>query len=290
MKNHEENSRLTYVRLLQSAYERYLTLHFIEERDEKPFAEFLTYDFSSITSFKWRPFSALMVEDDLRELTNLINHWHQTLEKLLVWKEVLLTYSENDAWEIRREFVETSVHYCLFQPSALRDTLVFVATQALHQWRLTVDQSYLDYLLGDPLTPNDKPLHPTRRKKEQQLQEIINCLPVDSSLISKIKNIDGDGYREAIRDFRNRASHSIAPRLELGHTRTVVRKVRPIDPITLKILGKNIKGKMQISYAIGGTPPLNLKEVLARNLDEFHLVRNAYSELLALLKKLTDRE
>ena len=83
----------------------------------EPTRPYLSFDF--IHTREWHIFGAEMVGDELRELTNSVNRWHGNLERWHAWNNVIQSNEEEEAWKVRREFVETLVHYCLLEPSAI---------------------------------------------------------------------------------------------------------------------------------------------------------------------------
>ncbi len=74
-------------------------------------------------------------------------------------------------------------------------------------------------------------------------------------------------------NFRNLASHAIAPRMNVGYTGMVVRTVVPATTMVQQENGsfksEVIPGKQAVSYGFGGTPPLPMRDVFAANLEEF---------------------
>ena len=142
---------------LTTAYSAYLDMR--EREVLAPEGKYLPYDFAFLNSRKWRnPLGFEMVAHELQELTNILNHWRGSLRRWDAWNRVLASYSdESTAWEVRREFLEPLAHECLLRPSSVRDTITSVATNALHQARMSTDPSYKDLMEGDPRPPGPPP-------------------------------------------------------------------------------------------------------------------------------------
>lgn len=130
--------------LLRIGFDEYLACR--KNNELVPSDEYLSYDFDWIDGLHWQDLGKIMVKDELRELTNIMNHWQGSLQKWRIWNNVIEKYNSNDAWELRLEFLESLAHHCLLQPSAVRDTFTFVATNSMHQIRLASEKGYQDYL------------------------------------------------------------------------------------------------------------------------------------------------
>lgn len=278
-----------FITLLRTSFEEYLDK--ISEHQFEPKGDFLSYDFSFLKDRKWYLMSELMVDCELRELTNNINHWSYSLHRWQAWNIIIAKHDEDSAWILRREFLESIAHECLLRPSSIRDTFISVATNALHQARLSISSAYLDVLEGDPLCPSENPKHLTRRQKEVRLATIASVWPSAKVLISLFRHIDSLVYRKATSDYRNLNSHTIGPRLGVGHTRTVTRKVEPKKE--LKDIGGGryeevlVPGKIAVGYDFGGTAPLDLEEARVLNLEQFNVARSCYLQYRALLENIS---
>lgn len=278
-----------YTAFLRKAFSRYLSS--LNTGGIEPNLNYLPYDFENeLDKYALGMIGDLMVRDEIREITNILNHWHGHLLRWHAWNKVLPGYSQDEAWDLRREFLEPLSHHCLLSPAAARDTLTFVATNSIHQLRLALERSYKDFLDGDPTKPGRKPTHLTRAKKEKRLEEIVLPWSEGADLISAIRSIDDKTYRDSTWDYRNRSSHAIGPRMALGHTQAVTRLVQ--QATELKDQGDGtfqkepILEKMSVSYAIGGTPPLDMEESRKLNLAQYHKARAAYLIYRDLVFKL----
>ena len=209
------------------------------------------------------------------------------MQKWQAWNDVIENYGRHDAWELRREFLEALAHYCLLQPSAIRDTFTFVATNSMHQVRLASERGYQDYLEGDPKTSKDKPKYLTRRQKEKRLGNLISQWSESSEFAASLHRIDDRAYRRETFNYRNLSSHSIGPGLGIGITRAVVRSVEQATQMTKQPDGTYnltpIPGKLSVTYGFGGTPPLDMKKACAANLEQYRRARECYGNYRKLL-------
>ncbi|WP_337178391.1 hypothetical protein [Hydrogenophaga borbori] len=242
-------------------------------------------------------FADFLVDGELRELTNTLNEWRGALRRWHVWLAVLDEFSAEDAWSLQWEFVESLAFHCLFYPSATRDRFTFVATNALHQVRMAADAAYPDRLDADPKPGReDTPRFIPRKASEAQLEMIVSTLVGGASLVSTLRSLDEDDYRELTKNFRNLASHAIAPRFSVGITNTVVRRVVQATKFVRQpdntYKDELVPGKQKVSYGFGGTEPLPMRAVFVANLTEFvkatacfHAYANVLNDALAELPK-----
>lgn len=253
--------------------------------DSKPFP----YDaLPGVKMVRWPLFLAeMMIEDELRELTNQLNHWQSNLRRWHAWNEVLESQDADARWEAEWGWVEPLAFYCMFQPSASRDRFIMVGTHALHQVRMAIDPATIDTLLGDPKTPEEVRFFPTRRDKEKQLKELAKAWPTGKAFVQAIGQLDDRGYRALTGDFRNRASHGIAPRFSVGFTSMVTRTRLQATKMEQQLDGTYaevpVPGRLSTSYGFGGTPPLSMKDAWAANFAQFERARQSFGAYVALL-------
>lgn len=271
--------------LLRTAFDAYLVRLYSGGLD--PLENYLPYDFDQVDRHQWQLLGDMMVKDELREITNILNQWEGSLHRWQAWNAVIGTYGEDEAWELRREFLEALAHRCLLQPSATRDAFTFIATNSMHQVLLALGNGYRDYLKGDPKTPEDKPRNLTRRQKEQRLSDLIVPWHEAKQFMAQLRQIDDVSYRETTSDYRNRSSHTIGPRLAIGDTQVVTRTVVPSTKMTKQVDGTfiptPIPGKMAVEYGLGGTSPLDMEEARIANLNQYYRARTCYEHYRSLL-------
>lgn len=241
------------------------------------------------------PFIDQLIDGELRESINLLNEWGISLVDLEIWSEILCDYNEDDAWSLRLHFVEPLVHRCMLQPSSTRDRLGLVATNSIHQANLCTVTGYKDVL------DQDKPKRRKfmrRTEVEIQLERLVKHWSSGDRLLAALQSLDSPSHRQQTYDYRNRASHFIAPRLELGAVYFVSRKVAPWTKLVLQKDGtyieEEVPEKTGVEYGFSFLQPVSLKEIIEINLSEYRFAfaaMQAYSELLReAMAQMTERQ
>lgn len=271
--------------LLRDGFEEYLKrLDLPLEPDDN----LLPYEFLYIKSAKWGFMADSMIEDELQEVTNQLHQWRDMLRRWQAWNAVAAKFDQSEAWDLRREFTEPLMHFCLITPSAFRDTITFVATNSLHQIRIHTEAAYKDSLEGDPTStcPDPKPL--SRRQKEARLFKLSKSLTGSRSFLSSLRKLDDQEYRKSTSDYRNLNSHAIGPRIAIGITKLVTRRVVPATRMEEQADGTyrvvTIPGKFVPSYSFGGLEPLDLDSARKANLKQYLLARRCFEDFTALLE------
>ena len=264
---------------------------FLDAREQLPLAPDFPFRFDLVDEVKsgpWRGIARLMLADHLNETTNLMNEWWSRLRDWNAWLAVHDAIAdEQEAWWLRRDLIEPLVFWCMLRPSAMRDLFGLIATHAMHQANLVVDRNYRDRLDEDA---RGRPLK--RSSREQQLCRIGERWSGCKRFAACLTEADCKAYRDLTFDYRNLASHGMAPRFEFGHTNSVRRAVVPKSEIVLNADGTysvdESSTKTALSYAFGGTPPLKLREMHAANQSEFDHARAAFEAYRDLLRELLD--
>jgi len=269
--------------LLERAFSAYVDVRM--NGSLEPDVSYLAYDFKH-----WNvpSIGGHMVNDQLNELTNIINGWKSALQRWHAWNLTLEGFPDvMEAWDIRIEFLQPLVHECLLEPSAVRDTMVFVATNAFHQLRLASDPSYPDRLAGDPTAAKPRQRFLTRPDKEIQLQSLIADFPDAQAYMAALRSLDDENYTNRTSDYRNRSSHALGPRIEIGQVEAISRKVAPATQLVKNSRGTfdevDVPGQMRVSYAFGGISPLSSEGTRLANKSEFMKARQCYELYRRLL-------
>lgn len=252
-----------------------------DDGDLQPADSFLPYDFcDEVGQYKWRMMANMLVVDELREVTNILNGWQAALLQWHTWNRALEPFDEPGCWELRKEFVEAVAHQCLLQPASSRDAIVFAATNSLHQVRLVVEDGYRDHLDGDPERPGCRPRYLPRKEKEKRLKKLMTPWRGAEAWFFLLGKIDDEEYRRSTFDYRNRFAHAIAPRLGVGHVGMVTRFVEQATEIRRQEDGTfrrvPIPGKMSVSYGFGGTPPLDMEAARKANVEQYLRTRACF--------------
>ena len=98
----------------------------------------LPYDLcDQIRTVPWNmPCMDLSISNDLREAINQLHSWYHSLVDWHLWIDVLKKFEGNDAWYIRKRYIEPLAYFCMMQPSSTRERFGSIATNALHQANL----------------------------------------------------------------------------------------------------------------------------------------------------------
>ena len=258
---------------------------FLDAREQLPLAPDFPFRFDLVDEVKfgsWWLNNGEMIADHLQETTNLMNEWWSRLRDWNAWLAVHDAIADAQA---RSDLVEPVVFWCMLRPSAMRDLFGFIATHAVHQANLVVNPNCQDRLDEDA---QKWPLN--RSKREQQLRRIGVRWPGCKRFAACLTEADCKAYRDLTFDYRNLASHGMAPRFEFGYTNFVHRAVVPKSEIVLNADGtysvNESSTKTALSYALGGIPPLMLREMHAVNQSEFDHARAAFEAYRDLLREL----
>lgn len=240
-----------------------------------------------VTQANWphMPFVDQMVAGELTETTNQLNAWADWLLHLSLWTEVLSEFEEQDAWTIQHSYIDPLAQVCLTQPSATRDRFGHIATNAIHQANLCTVEGQKDHLIQDDRT---RPL--SRKEREDQIKTIGARWERASAFRQALASLDTKTYRDATRNYRNLASHAIAPRFRFGITNMVVRSIPPVTEMVAQpggtyALVENTTQKCP-SYAFGGTEALDLREVYRLSRKEFDQAVRVFNAYCGLLREL----
>lgn len=275
--------------LLRSAYDSFLDEFY--DGESEPNYNYLPYDFNFLKHKKLSFPAGEIIHSETVELTNIINSWQESLQKWSVWNKIIENYSDNDAWDIRTEFINKNTHFCLMQPSRVRDLITTVATNSFHQILLITQHGYKDHLFGEKLKPIDKPRFLKRTDKEKRMQELHNKLiaknDLDSFFIQKHSELNTSNYESQTSDYRNLFCHSIPPRFAEGLTRLVKRDIVQATQMVEQSDGTYnddfVPDKIAVRYSLGGTPPLQLTEIFSINLSQFKTARDCYNAYLNII-------
>jgi hypothetical protein len=264
-------------------------------------SEFFSYEIiEKIKSAKLMPLHSEYLASDFMEIINHYHDWTMRLLSWSAWNDLLKEYCEDEekAWEIRSEFLEPTVFFCLHQPSSFKDLLIKYCTIAFHFGNLNRFSDYKDELVeDDEIVKRLQRNHPqpykfylSREKAEKQLREISSNWSVSSKLFDAIQMLDNKNYEMYSQGWRNHAAHYIPPRLSFGDTRTVTRSVQfreswiKNDDDTLHIsVDKNRK---QISYGFGYTPPLDSQKIFEANSQQKKYAQQALNMVHDLLNEI----
>jgi len=241
------------------------------------------------------------VESDLRCLINNFNAWLGRLRAWQAWNQVLLHYGEQDQWSLRIEFLEGVAFFCMMQPSGFVDRSLEALTTVFHHANLTQKPGYRDEL------PTDKKVykridrgHPTpydffesRGEIRRHIQDSSEGWSSALVLLEQLDSLNDADYQTKTMDFRNRASHSFAPRLDLGIIPTVTRRPGFASKMVQRPDGRydtvEDRSRRSVSYGYGELPPLSSSETFAENAKQLQIARKLLAAYEALLDEVDER-
>ena len=135
--------------------------------------------------------------------------------------------------------------------------------------------------------------HMSRREFEAEISVLNKGWSSAESVIERLKKIDGASVREATLDFRNNASHSIAPEFELGIAPYVVRRIKYAQTMEHQGNGKvtwnDDKTRTVVNYGFGHRDPLQHKQTFQAVRAQVKRTRDALEAYGALLKEVVGR-
>lgn len=234
----------------------------------------------------WGLYGELAVSRDLEELVNFLHDWYEQVRSWSAWVKVLKSYDGNDAWHIQRHCIRPVAFFCMFQPSAFRDRLGTISTQAIHQANLCIDSTYLDRLDQD----DDHGGFLPRRRSEKQLARIGRRWPNYNFFETTLKRVDSPEYREATKDYRNLASHGTPPHFEWGETNVMTRSIVPWSELVDQGDGTyqlvEHPTRKAVSYGFGGMHPVALSDMLEINKKQLTLAFAAFHAYQALIEEM----
>jgi hypothetical protein len=220
-----------------------------------------------------------MESEFTRELLNSINQFAHKINSLIIWNEVISKYETREQFELRREFTRLPIYYCLNQPRAIKDRLMFCSTHLCNQANLKIDNNSKDDLPGDPSI------------REKHFHKKVKNWKSYEKLLSSLNNLTSHEYDKVkTKDYRNMAHHRIPLGIEYGITNFVTRlgyQERTFEYITIED-GKEVRKKQTtkgVSYRFGGTPPLILKDLLPVFKEQQGLATEAFKNYWCLVNE-----
>ncbi|HMB56208.1 MAG TPA: hypothetical protein VKM35_03270 [Arenimonas sp.] len=194
--------------------------------------------------------------DFTRELVNTFNKYAYWLTRAQLWERILEDYSEDEALEIRYEFTDLQLDWCLHFPYKFKSKIIFCATQLCYVKAIAGKLISRESVKGDDQITLGV------------LSEVATHWISGAVLIKALRDIDGEVFRDATDQYRNKAQHRNARRLDFGHISNIVRSFP--------------KGSV-VRYGLGDSPPILTRDVLPALIAEAEKLRfafNAYRELV----------
>jgi len=234
----------------------YSKLHeLIASRVESPLVPFLGYKYLKGQPdfiYDWQE------RDFTRELVNAFNQYALWVERVGLWEEVLRGYPEDEVLELRLEFTTLPLDYCLSAPYKFKSRVTFCATQ------LCYTKGVAEKLVSKECVRTDEKIDMSA------LVSVANHWSSGSKLITALRDVDAQQYRESTANYRHRTQHRHPQRLDYGYTANVERSFPP---------------GYAVSYSFGESPPLATSDVLPVLAAEADRMRTAFFAYRALVEE-----
>lgn len=242
-------------KFFETAYAKFLSL--IAERRVDLSDRFLPYNYESKSTdlIYW-----LYEQEFTRELLNTINQFTARINDLVLWEEVISEYVDDDAFELRHEFTNLILYYCLHQPYEFRARLIYSATQLCYTRGIAcgaITKAEIDKERDIDL--------PSLTKAIAGWREGIH-------LLQAIEKVNSTQYRERTNNYRNRRQHRVAPGVIYGVTNVIER---------------SFPSKTRVAYSFGEAPPLNTRELIPSFTAERDAMISAFEAYWALVREQT---
>lgn len=176
-----------------------------------------------------------ILRDHTNAVANEINQLGVCIQRLEAWDEVLRQASDEERHELVFEFINPVAFLALNLPAAIRERTIFAATHLCHHAN-RIHPDWVDNLEAD---------HNIRMKS---LEKWSRQWKPGGPLVARLQQLDGEEFRAATKNFRNRFHHRNPPRLEIGVTATLTRIDGPPGRTTL---GLGVAAPLQLAELIG---------------------------------------
>jgi len=219
---------------LATAYADYRSVLDASDVKKRRFMPYRWWTLPDPVSGLWLIYSS-MLEDYATDLANTINDLTHYVSRLRAWAQVVAPMNDDAKMEVAHEFIGVLGIAALSAPYAIKSRFAVAAAHLSHQANMAKDiKNWKDEFPDKNLYLNDvEPFGRTWRNYRR--------------FKLKVEPIAGSGFKKQTHDFRNAYNHRFSPRLLLGLSNTVTRRV-----------DKETGG---VCYGIGGTPPLDLNKV-----------------------------
>jgi hypothetical protein len=207
--------------------------------------------------FEWMAY-AEMFKEFSQELANTINDLSRYTHQLAAWREVVSNLDVDAKLSVAVEFVDPLATLALNLPYVIRSRFIFASAHLSHQAsRAKAPAEWKDDLALD------------HEIFFEQAQTAAAPWKSWSKLKTKLERISDRTYQAKTRDFRNTYNHRFSPRIVVGQTNMVTRRV-------------DLAAK-RVSYGFGGLEPLTLElvvELLEEQCERCYKAFEAFQKLV----------
>jgi hypothetical protein len=184
----------------------------------------------------WMPY-AQMLKEFSREVANALNALTGYTHRLAAWRDTVDSMSTRQQLDAAVEFIDPLGTVALNLPYVIRSRFIFATAHLCHQAnRASQGKAWKDDL------PLDAEIW------FETADGYGGSWKQYAKLKTRLERIGAKDYQAATNDFRNAYNHRFSPRIVVGLTQIVTRRVD--------------RSSGDVSYEFGGTPALTLKKVV----------------------------
>ena len=181
--------------------------------------------------FAWAAYSG-MFQEFSQELANIVNDLTHYTHQLKGWRDLVHALNDKARMDVAIEFIEPLGTLALNLPYVIRSRFIFAAAHLCHQAGRTKVKGWKDDL------PLDEEIYFLQADKAGKPWKQYGKFKL------KLERVGNKTYQAKTHDFRNRYNHRFSPRIVMGLTGLVTRRINPASNT--------------VSYGFGGIGPLTL--------------------------------
>jgi hypothetical protein len=185
----------------------------------------------------------------IAEIRNTINQFSSRLYLLALWEEVIGGYCEEQALELRLEFTELLVYYCLHEPYEFPSRVIFAAIQLCYTRGL--ERRLIEKIDVD----RDRDIN------YRSLDKVAKHWQDGRRLLESVQALNRATFREGTNNYRHRTQHRIRPGIDFGYTNIIERSFPP---------------DARVAYTFGEAAPLATANLIPMLTDELRLMIAAF--------------
>lgn len=194
-------------------------------------------DFPQSLYIIWLPYSQ-MFDEFSRELANALNALTRYTHQLTAWRDLLAPMTQQQQLDATVDFIDPLATVAINLPYVIRSRFIFAAAHLCHQAnRATQKTTWKDEF------PLDGEVWFEAADKHGKGWKRYNIFK------TRLEKVGAKDYQQGTHDFRNAYNHRFSPRIVLGTSQLVTRRVD--------------KANGAVSYGFGGTSALTLPHVVS---------------------------
>jgi hypothetical protein len=207
----------------------------------------------------WAPYSQ-MFDEFSRELANALNELTRYTHQLTAWRDLLTPMSQHQQLDAAVDFVDPVATVALNLPYVIRSRFIFASAHLCHQAnRAKQGATWKDDL------PLDGDVWFEAADRHGKPWKRYNTFKV------RLEKIGSKDYQTGTNDFRNSYNHRFSPRIVLGLSNLVTRRVNTTTGA--------------VTYAFGETPALSLLQVVGLLEEQCQRAYRAFEAFQQLVKE-----